>query len=712
MTNLYLDFETASEVDLETVGLDNYAKHPSTRVLMLGWALDEEPVELWQPHLSAKLPAKLAEALIDPQTKKLAWNCPFEINIFRHVLKIDIPIEFWFDIQVQARYLSLPGGLDKVGAILGLAPDEAKDKNGTRLKNMFCYPAHLGGEQTLFGTSQPYFRDWNTNPRDWDAFCEYCKQDVVSERVLFNRMKSLLIPESEQKIWYLDQKINETGLPTAREFAENMFSMASRAKNELLTRIKEKTGLENPNSNEQFLAWAKTQGYDFGSIKKEFVVSALNESSETSKLTELGREVLKIRQEAAKQSYQKLEKLHNFVSSDGRLRNQFLYLGAARTGRWSGTGVQVQNLTRPMKEVEKKYDRALEIIAKADYKAAESEFSSVIGMTTSCLRSAFQASPGKKLVIADLNAIENRGLGWVAGCELTLNVFKEGKCPYLDFATELYGIPYWNITTIVDGIHKAKDKEAAEMRQNSKPAVLGAGYELGVGELKLNQYGDLRWTGLMGYALNMGVELPYELARDAIQVFRQKRPKIADYDYGLWSNLERAAKTVLKQGGQVPVGPVVFDRKRRANGEFILRILLPSGRHLHYINARLVETEKTSKKGRTYTQTSIMYDGIGHGVGAIDTKANWGPVYTYGGKLTENIVQAISRDVLVNGMQLADNTGFTIVGHFHDEIVCEVDQNSGLGIKQLVECMKTPPSWGMDFPLGAEGFEAQVYKKA
>src|SRR5271155_902408 len=377
---LFVDFETASEVDLESVGLANYASHRSTRVLMLSYAIDNGEVELWEPHKSPRLPKDLADALIDPSIFKVAWNAPFEIEIFSKNLHIDIPMEFWIDAQVQARYLSLPGGLDKVGKILGL-PEDEKKKYGTKLINMFCFPSSMGGEETLFGLSEPVFKDWNTHPREWEEFCEYCKGDVVAERTLFYRMNSLPIPETEQRVWYLDQKINNTGLPVAREFADNAYAMAVTARNKLIASLKEKTGLENPNSGAQFLEWVKKEGFPFGSIRKEFVVSALNEPAATSKLTPLGREVLKIRQEAAKNSYTKLEKLHNFVSPDGRLRHQFLFYGASRTGRWSGTGVQVQNLTRPMKEVEKKYERALEIITAGDYEAAEKEFSSVIGMT-------------------------------------------------------------------------------------------------------------------------------------------------------------------------------------------------------------------------------------------------------------------------------------------------------------------------------------------
>lgn len=708
MPDLFLDYETASELDLEEVGLDNYVRHSSSRILIAGYAIDGGEIKDWQPHTGG-IPSELGEAFANPEVRILSWNAPFEINITRHVLGLKIPNDRWFDIQVQARYLSLPGGLDKVGEILGLSEAEqkvgwqgGKTKEGTRLINLFCFPVKAGGEMTLFGPSVPFFRDWNTHPRDWQLFVDYCKRDVLSERILWNKMKSLPLPESEYKVWLLDQEINETGLPVNVRFADNAHAMAKRDKDSKLAVIKEKTGLENPNSGEQFLKWAKTQGYPFGSIRKEFVVSALNEKPETSKLTPLCREVLKIRQEAAKNAYTKLEKLHNFVSDDGQLRNQFLYYGASRTGRWAGTGVQVQNLTRPVKEVEKKYSRAIEIISAGDFEAAKNEFSSVVGMTTSCIRSAFQARMGHKLVVCDYSAIENRVLGWMAGCETTLRVFIEGRDPYLDFASELYNIPYEELKRRYD----AGDKEAAFMRQMAKPAVLGAGYGLGGGEVRENKYGDIIFTGMRGYAKNLGIEMSEEDAHKSVRVFREKRPKIV----ALWSNLENAAISVLESGGLVKVGPLFFDRKRTKAGQFILRMGLPSGRFLHYINARLTKRILQGKKGE-YEKVAICYDGIGHGVGATDDKMQWGMVYTYGGKFTENGDQAISRDILCNGLVNASQAGFPIFGHFHDEIGTEVKENSGLGIKELRKCMIKPPAWGLDLPLDAAGWEGKIYRK-
>ena len=553
------------------------------------------------------------------------------------------------------------------------------------------------------------FHSWEDEPRDWELFGEYCKQDVIAERSIFNLVKNIPLPETERKAWVLDQKINERGIPVNRKFVENALTLSVESKKKLVAKLKELTRLANPNSRVQFLPWAQQNGYPFLSLGKGLVTQALA----GIQINDLCRTVLKLRQEAAKTSYVKYENILGKLSDDNRLRHQFAFMGAARTGRWSGggggakKGVQVHNLPRPTKEVEGKYDRALEIIEKCDYDAAEKEFSSVIGMTVSCLRSAFQAPQGEKLVVCDLGSIENRMLGWLAACDAILDVFRQGKDAYVSFAVLMYHIAYEILI---------KDKEK---RQVAKPAVLGAGYGLGPGVKKNSdgsyeivwiedRYGNKVKTGLIGYAENMGITLTPEQAYLAWETFRKAYPEVVE----LWRHYEKAAVKVLETGKAVKAGQVIFQRRARKDGTFILRIVLPSGRGLHYMNAR-IELEPAQKRdGTTYERKKLMYDGIGHGVGQIGKGTDWGPVYTYGGKITENIDQAISRDVLLNGMFLADEAGANIVMHVHDEIVCEEEDNPfAFGIRDLRICMETVPEWGDGLLLAAEGYESQIYRK-
>lgn len=751
--HLWLDFETASCLDLRAVGLDRYAKHPSTRVLMLGWALGDEEVELWEPRFGS-MPAELQAAISNSKIKKLAWNFPFEHNIAKHVLGIDIPFEQAIDAMIYGRHLSLPGSLEAAGNALGLPFDQLKKSEGKRLIKKFSEPYHKGGEETLFGISEPQFHNWEDEPADWKLFGEYCKQDVVAERAIFKICSNISLPEKEQRAWILDQKINHRGIPVNRKFVQNALSLSVESKKRLGEKLKNLTGLANPNSGPQFLPWAQAQAYPHMSLGKNFVKAAL---APDSGITPLCRRALKLRQETAKISYLKYQTLLNNLSDDDRLRHAFAFMGASRTGRWSGKGsdkgksVQVQNLPRPDKEIEKHYDRALELIELGDYDLAEKEvktwfdpqpeFPSIIGMTTSCLRSVFQAPPGKKLVVCDFSSIENRVLGWLAGCDAIAKVFREGRDAYLDFAARMYGIPYEKLYADYKGKNGPEAQLLAkEMRQIAKPAVLGAGYGLGPGATrhcsvcdkqidrksrKCPQHssagftykavitedgqGNKVKTGLMGYAANMGTKMTPEQAYLAWETFRDSYPEVVN----LWDVYQKAAVKTLKTGQSTKAGFCVFQRKARKDGTFILRIQLPSGRGLHYLNCR-VETEIAQRKsdGEDYERDKIMYDGIGHGVGQIGKGNQWGSVYTYGGKITENDDQGISRDLLLEALFLVDEMGGNIVMHCHDEPVCEEEDSPfAFGLTDLKHCMEITPKWAPGLVLGAEGFEGRTYRK-
>jgi DNA polymerase len=754
VTKLFLDFETASVADIKLVGLDNYAKHPSTRPLMLAWAFDDDEPALWFPH-GGRIPPEVQEAL-ESDVELVAWNTAFERFIFRYPLKIELPTSRWVDPMVWARHLSLPGHLADAGMAIGLPPDLAKIADGKRLIKKFSMPYHKGGEETLFGISEPQFHNWEDEPRDWELFGSYCKQDVVAERAILKLVSNIPLPESERRAWILDQKINDRGIPVNRKFVQNALALSLESKKRLTTKLKEITEVANPNSRDQFLKWAQTQQYPHMSLGKNFVKAAL---AQDSGITALCRRALELRKETAKISYMKFENLLSLLSEDDRLRHAFSFMGASRTGRWSGKGggekgksFQPQNLPRPDKEIEKHYDRALELISLGieNYDATEAEiktwfdpqpgFPSIIGMTTSCIRSAIQAPEGKKLVVCDLSAIENRVLGWLANCDAILQVFRDGRDPYIDFGTKMYHIAY----AILIKAYKEKDKDAAEKRQTSKPAVLGAGYGLGPGAVRYcavckkevrykkdpharhcsqhpnavfvyeaktedDGQGNIVLTGLMGYAKNMGVKLTAEQSYLAWETFRDSYPEVVE----LWDQYQKAAVKVLKTGQTVKVGKCIFQRRARKDGTFILRIILPSGRGLHYINAR-VETEiaRRQSDGEEYERDKIMYDGIGHGVGQIGKGNKWGSVYTYGGKITENGDQGFSRDVFTHGMILADEMGMNLVFHAHDEAVAEEDDDPfAPGLSDLKFCMEFVPEYAPGLLLAAEGWEGKVYKK-
>lgn len=795
---LFLDYETFSLVDLSEVGIDNYAKHPSTGISMLAWAFDDEDVEIWLPHCEA-MPQKLLDGMRrNPAILKIAWNASFEYNITKYVLHrsgrgkelpaFDVPMAEWRDPMILGHNLSLPGKLEKVAIILKMA--EQKDPRGDELKFMFCKPVSHGGEQTLFGIAPPLFRDHNSHPKEFAEYIEYCKQDVRAERALWYRMRKIGFPEIEWQGWLLDKKINEFGIPGRRDLAEKGLRLALRFIKDQRQICKDITGLDNPNSDDQMKAWLKLgprpplvklkdwmaeaetttknwSGYPWNSLLANRVSSELADPN--SKISPECRKALLARSSARKSSYTKIEKFLTLLSSDDRLRWQLRYMAAARTGRWASGGgedpsMQVQNLPRGAKAVKKKLELALRLLEAEDYEGIIKEFTNtpnpkdsitVVDFVITLLRSLFQAKPGKTFHVADKNAIENRMLGWAAGCKAILDVFrtcndcgfvvddlegsflcpkcgsKKARCPYISFGVHLYSQPYQELWA-----EYAAGKE--EKRQNSKPPVLGGGYGLGGGEMYENSDGDTVRGGLWGYALSVcGVDMPKELAHKAVKILRDAWPEVVQF----WTDLEEAFRQVFKRGGVIKVGEVTWDKQNKEwvehptkgkqcvltfrrikmdDGRYSIRLELPSGRALHYLNVSIDEETRTSQKtGLPYTSYTIHYDGVEHSAtqGAdgktAKKKHQWGRVKTYGGKICENVIQAMSRDDLLNSMFLADEMGFLIWGCFHDELATEDDDNpiTGLRLEDLIWCMVQIPWWAPGLLLGAEGYTSKVYKK-
>jgi DNA polymerase len=711
MQKIWLDFETASCLSLDERGLDNYARDSSTRVLMASYAFDDKAPNLWQPRLNPEIPADLEDALRDPLVQCWSWNATFEKTISQCVLGINKPIEEFRDPMCMARALSLPGDLEEAGRLLGLTQASAKIADGKRLIKLFCEPEDEGGYETLFGLAEPTFCDWRTHPQDWTLFCEYCKQDVIAERAAAHKMRKFPLPNREWETWFLSEKVNSTGWPVDAATVNGARGIVYKELEPLTQKLKELTGLQNPNSRNQMLAWLQTQGYGFSSLNKDFVVRALVEGG----LTDLAKEVIEIRTQTSKSSVSKYTALADMTGADGRVRHQYTYYGA-HTGRWAAHGVNMGNLFKPTKAVEARLELAVDLVRKMDYEGIVREFGKPLEVAASVQRSAFRAPEGYEFVVADLNAIENRGLGYLARCNAILNVFREGKDPYLDFAVRMFKMPYEKLLAEYEAGDKYK-------RTICKPPVLGAGYGLGPGKHPDKQlYDEMNnpiYEGLQGYARKMGVEMNYDEAKHAVDVFRNSYPEVK----WLWKDMERAAVFAIRNPGQiVGVGVPQSDRDReyferigrkiyepilsfKCNGTKVLEMMLPSGRSLHYIDPR-VRREKRVWQDQEYENDVIYYM-------AKDQQTKvWQETKTFGGHLVENADQAVSRDILVHGMKLADARGFQIVGHTYDEIVTLVPVNSGLGLKELCECMTDEPAWCKgNFPLGADGFESDIYRK-
>jgi DNA polymerase len=666
--------------------LDNYAKHPSTRILMMAWAVNDALPQVWFPH-EGPLPEHLELMIQRSEIQKAAFNSEFERTIIREKLGIDTLFNDWADPMINARYASIAGDLAFVGNVLGLEEDEAKLATGKKLIQFFCKPNRKGE-----------FNDWNSHPDKWAEFVEYCRRDVIAEREIGRKLKAFALPSFEKKILKIDNDINWRGMPVDTDFVAKADAIAEQEKSERMAEFRELTGLENPNSRTQLLSWLKEEGYRYESLGAALITRTLGNQTGAgfvgSPMTEKGIKALKLRQVLAKSSTAKLDAIRNFVSADGLLRNQYVYGGAARTLRWSGRAVQLQNLPRPtIKDIQS----AVKAILTGDINEVR-KFGPPLEVIASCLRSAFRAPEGYKFSVCDLSSIEVVGVGWVAECQAILNVFKQKRDPYVDFGKYFYGKTYEELDPKMKGISEEEKSERKNKRQNMKPAVLGCGYGLGPGEEEFDpKVGDLVWGGLKGYGLNMNIDLPIETCVKAVGIYR------AEYDDvpKAWRSLEAAAVKAVQTGELQYANKVTFGAIKPCR---LLYCNLPSGRRLHYIRPQLTEEKRRNYKGEEYTVQKLSYEGntVGH---------FWGHNWTWGGKLIENIVQAISRDFLACGMLNATEAGMTIVGHTHDELICLEKVTDETALPRLRDCMIKRPMWGMDVPLDAAGFEDVIYRK-
>lgn len=674
MYKVDFDFETRSELPLDQVGIDNYARHPSTEILLCAYAFDDGDVNMWEYHES-HIPEDFESALNDPLVLKYCFNASFERNICRHKLNIDIPYDEWRDVQVMSRYFSLPGSLDDVCKILQVDQDSAKLEEGKSLIRLFCEPFIEGEVTPLFGQTQSVFKDWNTNPVEWDRFKTYNKHDVLAEIAIAKKLADFPVPMSEWELWFLDQKINDRGLRINRDLLEGAIYVVEKEQEILFNELRELTKLDNPNSPSQILEWAKKEGYPFNAVGKSFVTRAINGEGGIS---DTCRQALILRQQASKSSVKKLYSFRNNLCEDGRIRNQFVFGGAARTLRWSGRDAQLHNLARPTKEVEKNTDKAIELLIAKDHEGIKKSFSSVLDVATSCIRPLIIPSEGEQLCVADFSSIESRVIGWVADCKRILEVYENGLDLYIDFATEMFNKPYDEITK--------------EERNLAKPPTLGCGFQLGPGEIKINDKGDEIRTGLLGYSYAYGVEMTIEEAVRAVQVFRTKYPEIPQ----LWSKLDKAAMRAVKNQTYASAGKIAFD----GSDPRVLKMVLPSGRMLHYAEPLIEEEWRLNKDNEEYKKRYISY------MGMEQKTRQWKRLKSSPGLWTENGVQAIARDLLANGLKECDKNGIFIILHVHDEIGSE-----GNDLEKLIRCMTKIPDWATGLPIDAAGYVHSYYKK-
>lgn len=476
---LHHDFETFSEVNLKTVGGSVYARHPSTELLMCAYAFDDGPVQQWTPAAGEPMPDDLAEGLEDPDTFLFAWNAPFERSIWRHVVGIELPWERWVDPMALAFSLALPGSLDKAGAVVGLKDDQAKLRRGSALIRRFCMPRKPS-------RNKPHTRETaETAPDEWEEFLEYNRRDVEAERAIWKKLRRWKLSRTEMDVWRLDQKINEAGLPVNVDMVDQAIVTYRHVLDRRLDRLKALTGLDNPNSQSQLLPWLRERGYPFEDLKKGHIEQALGfdvfepeDPAQTALqaaaaitgphgLTPQLHEALTLRSETSRTAPKKYAAVRAAVDADGALRGAFQYCGAGRTGRWSGRRYQPQNLARPTPDLEDRLEQAAEDLETLSPREIEARYDKPMDLLASCVRPIVQAPPGYVLCDADLNAIENRVIGWVADEQKILDVFRKDRDPYVDFAQYLFNAPYETLW------REYKQEKKKEKRTLAKPGVLG-----------------------------------------------------------------------------------------------------------------------------------------------------------------------------------------------------------------------------------------------
>ena len=700
MDDVGLDFETFGTADLPKVGSSRYSRHKDTEVLMGAYNINHGPVIQWDAAQGQPMPRELDEALGDPEVRKWAWNAPFEMQIITNCLKRPLQIEQWRDTMVLALACSFPGKLDKVGPIIDLPEDKQKIATGTRLISKFSKSKVSRKMASMGHLTRTY---WYEDLNDWQNYLDYNRGDVVAEDAIRKRLLQFNpMPDHEWELWHLDQKINQAGIPININMVKNAVNIYENVLRDSLARMEEVTGLKNPNSTMQVLPWLQKNGYMFDDMQKAHIRTARSyfevkpdhwdeDRWQEYKSNDQLLETLELRLETARTSIKKYSALIARTDDDGNLRGAFQFAGAARTWRWAGRGWQGQNLPRPEKAYEKGIINHASNVEFLDYEQVKLIYGNIFDLLASCLRSTAQAPNGYTLVDRDLNAIENRVLGWLAQCPKILRVFKLNRDPYIDFATYLFGGTYDELLAE----YKSGD---STKRTISKPGVLGCGYLLGAGDVKVNQKtGEIEGTGLLGYAWDMGIkQFTKEQSELSVEVFRREFSEVKEYWYGIEKAAKRALVTGRPQKYGQGFGAVTFDM----HGPF-MRMRLPSKRCLHYCRPR-IEPVKTPWGE---VKDTITYEGL-------NDRKQWVRQSTHPGKLTENADQAIARDLLAHAMLLCDKRGLDLRIHVHDQAVAlALEGNASNELEIMRECMETPPPWAPDMPLGSAGFITKVWMK-
>jgi len=645
MKTINIDIETFSSINISKSGVYKYVESEDFEVLLFAYSIDGGKTEIVDIANGEKLSEDIIQALLDDNVIKWAFNAQFERICLSRFLKLTkgtyLNPKSWRCTMIWSAYMGLPFSLEGVGKVLGL--EKQKLIEGKDLIKYFCVPCTP--------TKSNGFRDRNFPYHDkikWESFKTYNIRDVDTEKEIQCKLMKFPVPDFIWEEYHLDQEINDRGIKVDLDFVERVIALDDKVRTKLMSELQILTELENPNSVVQLKGWLSEQGVETESLDKKSVKELIKVTKgEVSK-------ALALRMQLSKSSIKKYQAMKDVACEDNRCRGMFQFLGANRTGRFSGRNVQLQNLPRnTMKEL----FEVRSIIKNRNGDILELLYDNVPDILSQLIRTAFVPKENMKFYVADFSSIEARVIAWLAGETWREELFKKGGDIYCMSASQMFGVP-----VVKHGIN-------GDLRQKGKIAELACGYGGSVGALTA-----------MG-ALDMG--LKEDELKPLVLSWREANQNIV----ALWWAVDKAIKDAIAMKGVTKTHGIEFECRSG-----LLRITLPSGRKLTYIKPK-IEINK-------FGGESVTYEGVG-------VAKKWERIESYGPKFVENIVQAISRDILMYALQ--NLSVYNIVAHVHDEIIIQASENTKL--EDICETMSRVPYWAKGLILTADGYTCEFYMK-
>lgn len=668
--HLSIDLETYSTVSIGAAGSYRYILDPSFEILLFAYSLDGMPVEVIDVASGQVIPLWLKNALKNPLYIKHAYNAAFEWFALSKYLGW-LPPDQWRDTMLHALYCGYPASLDAAGRAMGLPEDKKKLTTGKALIRYFCVPCKPSNANGNRTRNLP-----KHDPAKWKLFKEYNGQDVVTEMEIDRRLSAFPVPAFVQKQWETDLTMNARGVAADMEMVSGALVIGATVKSQLMAEARQLSGLDNPNSIKQLARWlteATDGDTEITSVTKETVATMLKQPQPANV-----QRMLEIRQELGKTSTKKYDALETCIADDGRVRGLLQFYGANRTGRWAGRLVQVQNLPRTYTHP---LPPARQLVKDRNIAGLRMIYGSINDTLSQLIRTAFVATPGNVLIDADFSAIEARVISWLAGQEWRLEVFRTHGKIYEASASQMFHVP-------IEKIKKGNPEYA--LRQRGKVAELALGYQGGVSAMRRMDTGH-----------NLD-DLSDDEVKGIVDRWRETNSMIRD----LWNIVDSAAVTVITNGGAQTIRSETTDAVITLaceldviTGTRYMTILLPSGRKLYYPSPEIAVNR--------WGNPSVSY------MGQNQTTKRWERVETYGGKLVENIVQAIARDCLAIAIENLEAQGLHVVFHIHDEVVIDTpawaDEDTML--ETVTKIMTKPIPWAQMLPLNADGWVDKYFKK-